>query len=67
LRHLNQRKEHYLNLLNPLKEKAICSNFTFDLTSDMITMASNWDERLRSPKGEEKMTHKFGLHLSPIC
>jgi len=24
------------------------------MTSDMIAMASNWDERLRAPKGEKK-------------
>jgi len=54
LRRLNQRKEDYLSSLNRLKEKAIRSSFTLDMTDDMIAMASNWEERLRAPKGEKK-------------
>jgi len=50
LRRLNQRKEDYLSNLNRLKEKTIRSNIPLDTTNDMIAMASNWEERLRSPK-----------------
>jgi len=41
-------------ILNRLKEKAIRSSFPLDMTNDMIAMASNWEERLRAPKGEKK-------------
>jgi len=51
--------------LNRLKEKAIRSSFPLDMTNDMIAMASNWEERLRAPKGEKKDDHKFGLQLFP--
>jgi len=54
LRRLNQRKEDYFSSLNRLKEKAMSSNFSMDMTNDMIAMASNWEERLRVPKGEKK-------------
>ena len=50
----NQRKEDYLNSLNWLKEKAIFSNFTLDMTNDMIAITSNWEERLRPPKCDKK-------------
>ena len=54
MRRLNQRKEDYLCSLNRLTEKAIRSSFSLDMTNDMITMASNWEERLWAPKGEKK-------------
>jgi len=40
--------------LKPTQKKAIRSNFPLDMTNDMIAMASNWEERLRTPKGEKK-------------
>jgi len=54
LRRLNQRKEDNLSSLNRLKEQAIRSSFPLDMTNDMITMAPNWEERLRPSKDEKK-------------
>ena len=65
LRRLNQKKEDYLSSLNWLKDNAIHSSFPLDMTNDMTTMTSNWEERLRAPNAKRKMTHKFGLHLFP--
>jgi len=51
---LNQRKDDYLSSLNRLKEKAIRSKFRLNVTSDMIALASNWEDRLRPPKCDKK-------------
>ena len=40
--------------LNRLKEKAIRSNFPLNMTNDMIALASNWEDRLRTPKRDKK-------------
>ena len=67
LRRLNQRKDDYLSSLNRLKAKAICSKFPLNMTNDMIALASNWEDRLRPQNATRKNTHRFGLHLFPIC
>ena len=67
LRRLNQRKDDYLSSLNRLKEKAIHSKFPLNMTNDMIALAFNWEDRLRPQNGTRKKTHRFGLHLFPIC
>jgi len=54
LRRFNQRKEDYFSGLNRLKEKAIRSNFHLNMTNDMIALASNWEDRLRTPKRDKK-------------
>jgi len=54
LRRLNQRKDDYLSSLNRLKEKAIRSKFPLNMTNDMVSLASNWEDRLRPPKCDKK-------------
>ena len=51
---LNRLKHDYLSSLNRLKEKTIRSKFPFNMTNDMIALASNWEDRLRPPKCDKK-------------
>jgi len=66
LRRLNQRKDDYLSSLNRLKEKVIRSKFPLNMTNDMIALASNWED-YDPQNATRKKTHRFGLHLFPIC
>jgi len=50
LKRLNQRKEDYSPAKSDLKEKAIRSNFPWNMTNDAITMASNLKEREKDRK-----------------
>jgi len=50
LRRLNQMKEDYLSSLNRLNEKAIRSNFTLDMTNDMIAMGIKLRNKATVPK-----------------
>ena len=51
---LSLSKEDYLSSLNRLKEKAIRSNFSLDMTNEMIALVSNCEERLRPQKCDKK-------------
>ena len=65
LRRLNQRKNDYLSSLNRLKEKAIRSKFPLNMTNDMITLASNWEDRLRPPKCDKKQYPQVWARFFP--
>ena len=54
LRRFNQRKAVYPISLNWQKETSTLSKLLLNLINDMISMASNWEERLRSPNCDKK-------------
>jgi len=54
LRRLNERKEDYLTSLNRLQNKAKKSKFPVNITNDMITLVSKWENRLHPPNPSDK-------------
>ena len=66
LKRLNQRKEDYLTSLNRLQNKAKKSKFLVNMTNDMITLVSKWENRLHPLNPSDKKYYSVWPTSFPI-